>query len=321
MRAAIRFVASVAVLNLGTASCEASGPELFLDSAVSLPSAVASSGPVCWTAVPAVSTSTVVGLSAVAEQDAGAQPGGNGIDAAGGGEREVATRQPIGDSACPSDMNLVEGGYCPDVQQDCANWIDDPVRFPYARCAEFVKPTICKAQRVPLRFCIDRLEASEDSGMPIGNISWTDASHACQAHGKRLCQEREWVFACEGEESRPYPYGYVRSPQLCNFERTEGLVTSKGELADHRQMVTANTQCVSPFGVQNMVGNIDEWVVLDRPHYSAKNNGRRMMSGLKGGWWGPLRNRCRPTTVDHDEVFRELQTGYRCCAAAKGETK
>jgi sulfatase modifying factor 1 len=216
--------------------------------------------------------------------------------------------------ACPSGMVLVEGSWCPEVSQSCVEWKDDPGKSQFARCARYAEPSTCKAQRQPMRFCIDKYESADDSGLPAADVSWTLAAASCQALGKRLCKEREWVFACEGEEMRPYPYGFERNPAVCNFEISEGLSTNKGALADKRQPVTANPDCLSPFGVVNMVGNIDEWVVLDKPHYSQVNGGRRMASGLKGGWWGPLRNRCRPTTVDHDEFFHELQTGYRCCA-------
>lgn len=217
---------------------------------------------------------------------------------------------------CPDGMLLVEGSFCSNPVHTCVEWKDDPSKFQFARCAKYAEPAKCKGERETMRFCIDKLEAADATGLPAADVSWTQASEACKANGKRLCKENEWVFACEGEEMRPYPYGFRRDASLCNFEITEGLATNKGELADHRQPVTANPQCLSPFGVANMVGNIDEWVVLEKPHYSNVNGGRKMMSGLKGGWWGPLRNRCRPVTVDHDELFHELQTGYRCCADA-----
>jgi hypothetical protein len=223
--------------------------------------------------------------------------------------------EPAHNEACPQGMVLIDGDFCPKVEQRCVTWMEDPVKFPYARCAEFAEPSECKGERVHMRFCMDKLEAGDKDSIPVGDVSWTYAADACKSQGKRLCKESEWVFACEGEEMRPYPYGYVRNPQICNFER-DGLMTEKGELTDFRQPVTSNPHCLSPWGIQNMVGNIDEWVALDRPHYSAVNGGRKMMSGLKGGWWGPLRNRCRPTTVDHDEYFHELQTGYRCCSEA-----
>lgn len=218
---------------------------------------------------------------------------------------------------CPDEMVLVEGDHCPRVVQRCVEWVEDPRTNPFARCKVYEEPSVCKGEAAFMRFCIDRLEAAGPDGLPLADKSWTEAKQLCESEGKRLCQEREWLFACEGEEARPYPYGFHRDPDLCNFERTEGLVTQKGKLADHREPVTSNPHCLSPFGVQNMVGNIDEWVVLDVPHFSTKIPGKKMLSGLKGGWWGPLRNRCRPTTVDHDEIFHELQTGFRCCKDAE----
>lgn len=134
----------------------------------------------------------------------------------------------------------------------------------------------------------------------------------------RLCQEHEWTFACEGENSRPYPHGWTRRPEWCNIDLPAPLACG-AVLCDHRRPARDPElhQCSTPEGIVNLTGNIDEWVVLDRPHFSEKNGGRRMTSGLKGGWWGPLRNRCRPVTVDHDEHFHELQTGFRCCSTPK----
>jgi len=40
----------------------------------------------------------------------------------------------------------------------------------------------------------------------------------------------------------------------------------------------------------------------------------RFRSALKGGWWMPARNRCRPATTAHDNFFKELQIGIRCCS-------
>ena len=214
---------------------------------------------------------------------------------------------------CPTDMVLVQGQHCLEVVQRCGEYIEDPKTNPFARCRVFEEPTKCKGKHQAMRFCIDRYEMADDKGLPLANQSWTEAKALCEAAGKRLCGEREWLFACEGEEARPYPYGYVRTRGICNLDISDDLVTNKGHLNDLRQPVTANPECVSPFGVQNMVGNIDEWVVLEKPHWSTKIRGKKMISGLKGGWWGPLRNRCRPTTVDHDEIYKELQTGVRCC--------
>ena len=223
-------------------------------------------------------------------------------------------------SACPGDMVMVDGDFCTNPKEECIEWMEDPEVTPYARCARYKEPSTCAGAKQHMRFCIDREEFSkEGESLPLGDASWTDAKNICEKQGKRLCGEKEWTFACEGEEAKPYPYGYVRDASVCNFEQ-DGLV-EKGKLRDGRLPKESKPMCLSPFGAHNMVGNIDEWVVLDKPHYSARANYRKMNSGLKGGWWGPLRNRCRPTTVDHDEAFHELQTGVRCCAEAEDSAR
>jgi hypothetical protein len=224
-----------------------------------------------------------------------------------------------GPTSCAAGMVLVEGLYCPNPKQECEDWVDDPAKFPYARCAKFKSPATCDGEKVAMRFCIDKEEfTAPGDELPTGDVSYNDAAKVCASEGKRLCGEQEWTFACEGEEMRPYPYGFERDASACNFEQGH-LTNPDGTLRDGRVPESANAQCQSPFGVHNMVGNVDEWITLEKPHYSQRAGGKKMMSGLKGGWWGPLRNRCRPVTVDHDEVFHELQTGIRCCADSSGK--
>jgi hypothetical protein len=55
-----------------------------------------------------------------------------------------------------------------------------------------------------------------------------------------------------------------------------------------------------------MTGNVDEWVVNE--------SGKPYQSGLKGGYWGPVRTRCRPMTTVHGEDFSFYQIGFRCCS-------
>jgi sulfatase modifying factor 1 len=59
-----------------------------------------------------------------------------------------------------------------------------------------------------------------------------------------------------------------------------------------------------------MTGNVDEWVV------NVSQFGQPYVSGLKGGYWGPVRTRCRPMTTGHEQTFRYYETGFRCCTWA-----
>lgn len=217
-------------------------------------------------------------------------------------------------SACPSDMVLVEGNACSNVQQDCVEWLDDP-KLPYARCAAYSRNSTCIGTRKRLRFCIDRDELTlPGERVPASDLSFVKASKLCKDRGRRMCAGSEWTFACEGEEMRPYPYGWERKP-VCNQDR-DGLLggSRQATLADQRAPSDAFPECVSPFGVRNMVGNVDELVARDK-FYDP-----RFRNLLKGGWWMPARNRCRPATADHDDYFHELQIGTRCCADASEQS-
>jgi len=211
-------------------------------------------------------------------------------------------------AACPAGMILVEGDYCPDVRQDCVAWVDPP-SSPFARCAKFA-PSTCKAARSHKRFCVDRDEyARPGDALPLGDASWSDARRLCGAEGKRLCKETEWEFACEGEAMLPYPTGYERDAADCNVDRGDLVDPATGRLRDKRAPASEVAACTSPFGVRSMIGNVDEWVWRDRTEGPWR-------SALKGGWWMPARDRCRPATTAHDEHYHELQTGLRCCADA-----
>lgn len=217
---------------------------------------------------------------------------------------------------CPEGMTEVEGDYCPWVEQQCLRWVDPETKM---RCAEFA-PTQCASRTVHKRFCIDRFEYPNKPGdKPQIFVTWHQAQAACSAQGKRLCGDSEWTLACEGQERLPYPYGYARNPDACNIDRPYlspderaigNSATRDAELArlDQREISGTRDSCVSPFGVHDMTGNVDEWVVNE--------SGHPYKSGLKGGYWGPVRTRCRPMTTAHDENFAFYQVGFRCCSDA-----
>lgn len=225
-----------------------------------------------------------------------------------------ASSSPASDdaTACPTEMVLVVGQYCPKVRQTCARWVDPPGPYREFRCAEYVQPATCLAAREKKRFCIDREEmVPPGETVPIVDLSFTTATELCTSLGKRLCLESEWQFACEGEAMHPYPYGsgFVRDKTACNIDRTD-LGKPQSGLRDLRAPITAYPRCMSVFGVHDMSGNVEEWTALDGV------SPPRDRSAMKGAWWLPGKNTCRAATLNHGEIYRGPQVGARCCRDA-----
>jgi formylglycine-generating enzyme required for sulfatase activity len=235
-------------------------------------------------------------------------------------EREASAHER---ASCPGGMVDVEGSYCPEVEQRCVKWLDGPrhsgrLRYQPRRCAEFDKTTKCVGEPTLKHFCIDRYEYPNRPGeKPAVMRSWNDADRTCRASGKRLCADSEWTLACEGKDRLPYPYGTRRDPSACNIDKPHPDV-NESALADpalrdaeverlwQGEPSGSRTSCVSDYGVFDLTGNVDEWVVNE--------SGHPFKSASKGGYWGPVRNRCRPTTTAHGEDFAFYQLGFRCCA-------
>jgi hypothetical protein len=231
-----------------------------------------------------------------------------------------------GDGACPGDMALVEGDYCPLPSQRC---IDQPkvIGGPgHHQCKRYAPASCVTRKRTRMRFCMDRYEWPNKKGeLPRTLTSWPEALDMCKAIGKRLCTMDEFNFACEGEKMKAHVYGDERDPDICHFDRpyiertyayTPWAECLKNEACkkefdrlDQRLPSGSKPRCVSDHGVFDLNGNVNEWVV--RTDQRSPNR-----SGLKGGWWGPVRNRCRPMTTFHLEGDYGYEQGWRCCKDA-----
>lgn len=233
--------------------------------------------------------------------------------------------------ACPAGMVEVKGKMkthptfsIDGLQlQTCTKWIQK--EWP-ERCGEYDRAKwLEQSKDYPTKdehFCIDRFEyPNQKDAYPIVMVTWFEARDACKAQGKRLCSEEEWTFACEGEEAMPYPTGYTREADKCVFDEPWDM-PKEGSLlprdSDHARNEIdrifhgapsgSARSCKSAFGVYDMTGNIDEWTRSSIP-------GERP-SILKGGYFGPVRTRCRPATRAHGEGHVYYQQGFRCCAGS-----
>ena len=202
----------------------------------------------------------------------------------------------------------------------CTDWINRD--FP-ERCARF-DPDRWKdlSRDLPVRpqhFCIDRFEYPNRKGAyPIIAVTWREAIGLCEDRGARLCTEDEWTFACEGEDARPYPTGFVRDEKACVIDkpwrlfderllavRDSALAIAEIDFVWQGEVSGSRPLCRSPFGVYDTTCNVDEWTrSTQREGYA---------SIFKGGYWGPIRARCRASTRAHNEDFYFYQQGFRCC--------
>ena len=216
--------------------------------------------------------------------------------------------------ACPSDMTLVDGDFCPSLPYDCLR----PTGA--VGCAEYNRAQRCLEPTDHRRYCIDKYEWPNQIGEnPRVFVDWYEAKRLCQSVGKRLCRRSEWMLACEGPKRMPFPWGFERQPSPCNIDRVtidfdvQAMLeedTREGELARLWQAdrIGSHPACVSSFGAYDMSGNVDEWTdnQLDDP-------GTTYVSTLNGGYWGPVRNTCRLVTKSHGPDFKFYQVGFRCC--------
>ena len=222
-------------------------------------------------------------------------------------------------------MVHVEGKYCPFVAHRCEAFVGaDPTpskklrrKDRLRRCERFADKLICEGRPAALSFCIDKYEYPNLPGAkPVVMVDYREARRACKLEDKRLCEAEEWIFACEGPRTLPYPTGLSRAPGICNIDRRprtpnrEALskphdVSVELERLDQRMPAGGLPACKSPFGVFDTSGNVAEWV-HDR---EAELYG----SAIAGGHYARAVATCRLLETGVHPGRERHHTGFRCC--------
>ena len=86
---------------------------------------------------------------------------------------------------------------------------------------------------------------------PVTDVSLADAEAYCYWAGGRLPTGDEWEAVARGPEGRLFPWGDVFDAERCNSADSGWGWTVP---------VTAHPQGASPFGAEQLAGNVWEWV-------------------------------------------------------------
>lgn len=93
----------------------------------------------------------------------------------------------------------------------------------------------------------------EKSRKPVTYVSASQAERAIEKLGLRLPSEQEWNLAAYGTDGRPYPWGSAPPS-------TQHLVWTYAFLRSEPECVGTRPKGASPFGVEDMLGNVRQWV-------------------------------------------------------------
>jgi serine/threonine protein kinase/formylglycine-generating enzyme required for sulfatase activity len=140
---------------------------------------------------------------------------------------------------------------------------------------------------------------------PVIGVSYIDAvAYAAwvaeRVPGARPCREVEWERAARGADDRLYPHGETLRPFDANVDITYGRVDS----AFGPDEVGSHPASRSPFGADDMAGNVWEWVTTEEGTAAARG----------GSFYYRASNSAIANRESPPPEYRDVGLGLRLCA-------
>lgn len=168
----------------------------------------------------------------------------------------------------------------------------------------------------------ETVDLKNGADLPVVGVDWQDANGYCQWAGRRLPTEAEWERAARGTDERKFPWGNeLPSSEHARFAQKSPSGVYHGGVA----RVGTHPKGASPFGIQDMAGNVWEWVAdwFSESFPSAeRRNPKGPSSGtdkvVRGGGWYDQADRLVITKRMHaNPDQRDNSIGFRCAADVK----